>query len=271
MQKICYCGSTNFKILTSYSSFQNFNVSSRQIIQCNNCQIITRNPSIYNDSTIEDGIPSSLIEGSEFISGSVDRPNKVFIKRLEQIEKLVKVKKVLDIGAGNGAFLQIAKSLNWETSGAELNENNYNAIIKQGINCYNKDVLELNLPPESFSFIHMNHVFEHVKEPYKILMECYRLLTPGGVLIIEVPNEFKAFTSSLKRMLGMKNNSFTSYFEHEWYYDPASLKIMISKSGFRIIRFETLSRAAGSYIKRLLNKIAVLINRGPIMEVLLQK
>ena len=40
----------------------------------------------------------------------------------------------------------------------------------------------------SFDVIVLNHVFEHVSEPRALLKKLRRLLTPGGVLFLEVPN-----------------------------------------------------------------------------------
>lgn len=267
----CYCGSTDFKILKGYSKYQNFVIKSRQIIQCNHCSVITRNPSIYGDNTIEKNIPSALIRGADFIAGAAGKPNQIFIDRLIIVEKMVPFKKVLDIGAGNGSFLKLAESLGWLAVGAELNKDNFDALIREGLSCYDKDIVELGLSAESFSFIHLNHVFEHVKEPLDILNECYRLLIPGGVLIIEVPNEFRSLPSMIKRMLGKQNNSHTGYFEHEWFYDTRSLKNMIAKTGFKIKRIKTLSRAKNSIPKIILNKVGEILNMGAVIEVWLQK
>jgi len=59
----------------------------------------------------------------------------------------------------------------------------------------NVDVVhDLNVFPYPFDdnsvgFIYMNHVLEHLKEPYDVVVECHRILKPGGLLEIIVPHK----------------------------------------------------------------------------------
>lgn len=59
----------------------------------------------------------------------------------------------------------------------------------------NVDVVhDLNVFPYPFDdnsvgFICMNHVLEHLKEPYDVAVECHRILKPGGSFEIIVPHK----------------------------------------------------------------------------------
>ena len=44
------------------------------------------------------------------------------------------------------------------------------------------------LTENSFDAVAMNHVIEHVVDPYRLLTECYRLLVPHGELVVVTPN-----------------------------------------------------------------------------------
>jgi len=52
--------------------------------------------------------------------------------------------------------------------------------------------LENPLPfkDESIHYIHARHVLEHIDNYLGLLMECYRVLIPGGTLHIAVPHAF---------------------------------------------------------------------------------
>lgn len=56
-----------------------------------------------------------------------------------------------------------------------------------------KVVYDLNFMPypfkdESVDQIYMNHVLEHLENPYEVMLECYRILKFGGTIEIIVPH-----------------------------------------------------------------------------------
>lgn len=57
-----------------------------------------------------------------------------------------------------------------------------------------KDNLDLDCFPYPFSDdsvdnIRMNHVLEHLKNPYRVLVECHRILRPEGKLVVRMPSK----------------------------------------------------------------------------------
>lgn len=74
-------------------------------------------------------------------------------------------------------------------------------------------------------------VLEHLWAPQEALSEFRRLLAPGGVLLINVPNwrgkrvlEFIAFR------VGIATEEMD---DHKWYFDPRDLWPMLVKAGFK--------------------------------------
>lgn len=51
------------------------------------------------------------------------------------------------------------------------------------------DICDLPFENETFDFILCNHVLEHIKDDKKAMRELYRVLTPGGVAITQVPQD----------------------------------------------------------------------------------
>jgi len=95
---------------------------------------------------------------------------------------------LLDIGAGTGAFLHTAAEGGWKVTGLEPDEGARKICLEK----YN---LEVNPPaalysiaPASFDVITMWHVLEHVHQLHRYLQEIKRLLKPGGVALIALPN-----------------------------------------------------------------------------------
>ncbi|MEI7509011.1 MAG: class I SAM-dependent methyltransferase, partial [Flavobacterium sp.] len=97
--------------------------------------------------------------------------------------------RILDIGAGVGDFLQVAKKDGWQTTGIEPSEKAKKIAINKGVSFVeNLSELENN----SFDIITMWHVLEHVPDLENQIKELKRLLKPNGTILIAVPN-FKSF------------------------------------------------------------------------------
>ncbi|GAB2762543.1 class I SAM-dependent methyltransferase [Salinimicrobium soli] len=107
-------------------------------------------------------------------------------KKLSWIEKEFSTPgKLLDIGAGTGDFLAEAEKAGWKISGVEPNLSARELASKKGISL-NENSEEF--PSASFDFITMWHVLEHVPDLDTQIRELDRLLKPGGILLIAVPN-----------------------------------------------------------------------------------
>lgn len=98
----------------------------------------------------------------------------------------------LDIGCGNGDDLAIVKSVseNAILYGLDIDESHFANITRFGIRAH-KANLEINglvFQNETFDLVIANQVFEHLKNWVFVLSEIARVLKPGGLLIIGVPN-----------------------------------------------------------------------------------
>ena len=113
--------------------------------------------------------------------------------KLSLINDLQKSKgNLLDIGAGTGDFLLVAKENDWKTIGFEPSEKARTIAQKKGVE------LKSNLSDfenNSFDVITMWHVLEHVPDLENQIKELKRLLKPNGSILIAVPN-FKSFDAN---------------------------------------------------------------------------
>jgi 2-polyprenyl-3-methyl-5-hydroxy-6-metoxy-1,4-benzoquinol methylase len=134
--------------------------------------------------------------------------------------------RILDIGAGTGDFLSVAKNDGWETIGVEPSDR-AKAIAK------NKGVSFVSATSElenhSFDVISMWHVLEHVPDLYKQIKELKRLLKPTGTLIIAVPN-FKSFDAK-------HYGKFWAAFDvpiHFWHFSKTAIKLLFEKEEMKL-------------------------------------
>lgn len=96
--------------------------------------------------------------------------------------------RLLDVGAGNGAYLLRARSAGWETIGVELDAAAVAAARHAGLDVRQGEIHCLSNERSSIDVITMSHVIEHVHEPRRVLSEAFTLLRSGGILYVETPN-----------------------------------------------------------------------------------
>jgi len=96
--------------------------------------------------------------------------------------------RLLDVGCGNGDFLQFAQRAGWEAIGVEPDPKAVEVAHARGLTVYLGGLETLHTVSEAFDGITLNHVLEHVHDPRATLTHCYRLLKSSGWLWLETPN-----------------------------------------------------------------------------------
>ena len=135
----------------------------------------------------------------------------------------------LDIGAGTGAFVKYMNGKGWKSIGVEPDERARDiALAHHATKLLPADDFESFLP-ESFDAISMWHVLEHVHDLYPYLDHTKKILKPGGLIFIAVPN----YTS----YDGMKYCAQWAAYDvprHLYHFSPASMKWLLNAAGFQL-------------------------------------
>ncbi|SHF84324.1 Methyltransferase domain-containing protein [Flavobacterium fluvii] len=134
--------------------------------------------------------------------------------------------RILDIGAGTGDFLSVAKNNGWKTIGVEPSDR-AKAIAKNKGVSFVEETSELE--NHSFDVISMWHVLEHVPDLDKQIKELKRLLKPTGTLIIAVPN-FKSFDAK-------HYGKFWAAFDvpiHFWHFSKTAIQLLFESEEMKL-------------------------------------
>ncbi len=129
---------------------------------------------------------------------------------------------LLDIGAGTGDFLKVAKDKGWNVQGVEPNENARELAAAKNI--FLKETIE-EYAGSQFEVITLWHVLEHLPNLEEAIQQIENLLAPGGTLIIAVPN-YNSYDSKYYK-------SFWAAFDvprHLWHFSKNSMKLIFSNN-----------------------------------------
>lgn len=136
--------------------------------------------------------------------------------------------KILDIGAGTGDFLVMAKSKGWEIVGLEPSPKARAIAQAKGVT-FLKELSQM--PNHSADVITMWHVLEHVPDVEAQIIELKRILKPGGTIIIAVPN-FKSYDAQYYG----KHWAAYDVPRHLWHFSKSSIKLLFGKQGMELIK-----------------------------------
>jgi SAM-dependent methyltransferase len=93
-----------------------------------------------------------------------------------------------------------------------------------GVPLFRFDMVQCPLPEKIIDVIVMLNVLEHIEDDVGALKKAYRLLKPGGSLVLEVPAGPRLY------------DDYDSELHHYRRYSPSDLGAKLNKIGFRVIR-----------------------------------
>lgn len=135
--------------------------------------------------------------------------------------------KLLDVGCGSGEWLLTMRELGWQVDGVDFDDNAVKVARQKGLNVACGDLHQQNYLNDQFDAITLNHVIEHVPDPIRTLVECRRILKPGGKLAIFTPNG-----ASLSHRLFKQDWRGLETPRHLHVYSNDSLLRLLQQAGF---------------------------------------
>lgn len=97
-------------------------------------------------------------------------------------------RRLLDVGCGNGDFLDLAQRAGWQVMGVEPDPTAAQVARSRGLDVRVGSIDSLGSLANVFDAITLGHVIEHVHDPVSLLARCRMLLRPNGWVWIDTPN-----------------------------------------------------------------------------------
>ena len=220
--------------------WQNRGVETR-IVECTSCGLLYANPyptptdfqRLYAD-------PEKYFESHD-LEGRRRKFRRVSRQILAHCQK--RSPSLLDVGSGRGEMLLAARDVGFEeVIGLEPSIANREFAAEHGVELIPKMIEEFaDETDRVFDAVTLNAILEHVPNPDSMIEACGRLVAPGGVLYIDVPNEANLLVmvgNRLNRLRGSRtvlqlSPTFPPY--HVFGFTERSIRHLLEKHGFEIM------------------------------------
>ncbi|MHB8502238.1 MAG: class I SAM-dependent methyltransferase [Candidatus Acidiferrales bacterium] len=159
---------------------------------------------------------------------------------------------LLDVGCGNGSFLATMRSLGWNVKGVEPDIRSASIAREEfGLSVTAGTLEDARFPPDSFDCITAHQTIEHMHAPVVFLQESFRILKPGGKLVVTTPS----LPSLGHRLFGRCWRGLEPP-RHLYLFSPRALGKLVERMRFRVEIIRTTARSAWEiwYASRLIHR-----------------
>ena len=209
-------------------------VENYELQRCSACDLVFVNPQPSEQTLTSLYLQKTPESQAEFYRQTVSTAQIAEYDRiLADLRSLVPAGgRLLDLGCAAGYFMQRAERAGFEAYGTDLAPWVERVAGERGVRNVRCGHLRAAAFPDSwFDVVHSSQVFEHLPAPGEELREIRRILRPGGVLYINVPNY-----RCLSIVLGRDDFELNTPPEHVAYYTPGTLAALLSLGGFEVVR-----------------------------------
>jgi len=162
---------------------------------------------------------------------------------LVSFEKYRQTNNLLEVGSGEGFFLDEAKAKNWNVYGIEFIDRFIERCRQRGMVMHRGKLDVSNYAENSMDIIIWIEVIEHINDPVNELKKFSKLLRKGGIVYLTTPN-FNSFT----RLILKEKLNLISYPNHLAYYTKSSMNYLFERNGFQKVSLQTTGLSPGRLV-----------------------
>jgi SAM-dependent methyltransferase len=143
--------------------------------------------------------------------------------------------KLLDIGCGKGDFLEKHRKDFASVTGVDFDSEAIKMAKAKGLEVYCMEIDKFldSFTQSRFDIITIRHVLEHVEEPSKLIESVRKVLSPGGLVVVSVPN------ADFKLVRPEDNKIFLYPPHHLTLWSTASLKNLFELHRYEVCKMDS--------------------------------
>jgi 2-polyprenyl-3-methyl-5-hydroxy-6-metoxy-1,4-benzoquinol methylase len=201
-----------------------------RIVRCRACDLVYVSPT-FNEEHYNEVYAST--EYQEIVRDLGIKSHEYRVERFgtERVDLMARHltatrPRYLDVGCSTGFVVEAARDRGWEAVGIDLNPSAIEYGKSRGLDLRTVALEAVDFAPGRFDAVSLFDVLEHLFDPLRTLRACTRLLAPGGILFIYVPNY-----DSASRLLMGKDAHFIWPTHHLNYYTPVTIGDLMTREG----------------------------------------
>lgn len=198
-----------------------------RVAECRVCGFLYINPRPAPDELLELYSKHVIYFRDDYEPVSVEMP--VLRRVLQDIQRFLPTGSLLEIGCGRGELLDLARKAGFKVYGCDLQRS---PALDPSIELHLGAMDASPFADQSFACIVMRNTLEHLFDPGKELQICHRLLKPGGLFYLKVPNG--AYEHGWRCRLMMRQSHVFGPPWHLNYFTPATLRRLLLQNGFEV-------------------------------------
>jgi len=214
-----------------------------RVVRCASCGHVFRSPAEHR-TALRAAYAQSPVSARAFASlhGAQRRFARGQVRRLTRV--VGRRGTGLEVGSYVGGFLAAARDARWQFEGLDVNAELNELVRARGFTVHDGE-LEAHPAERTFDAVTIWNTFDQLPDPRAAVRAAGRLLRPGGVLAIRVPNGgcYARWRRDLDaggpaRRLAVRvlalNNLLT--FPYRNGFTPAALRRLLGEEGFRVVQ-----------------------------------
>jgi 2-polyprenyl-3-methyl-5-hydroxy-6-metoxy-1,4-benzoquinol methylase len=171
---------------------------------------------------------------------------------------------VLDVGAGAGVFLELARQQGWDCTGVELSpELAARAEARSGAHVVQGDFATMRLDERQWDVVTMWDVLEHTMDPGAFLERARSLLAPGGALVVFTIDAASLFNVVADLAWRLTLHRLASPLEllydkrHNHYFTSKTLRALLARHGLGVESSRTHRAHLGRWLSEPANPLVL--------------
>lgn len=229
---------------------------SYEICECNRCSLVYQRfvPDPEMAALLYDGWIDPVRSRQWHDSGRTVM-NGIYEDRISFVVRLIgSTKRTLDYGAGFGGFVDVAIRYGLDVAALEVSKLRSDEMKMRGVRVID------SLSNESFDFINLDQVLEHVVDPRGLMRRLFEATRVGGVVYVSVPDASGMVPSLTSRAVAdvdglVKMLGPLSALQHINGFTPKALQVLASDAGFQPIHRPLMRALCSGYGRGLFSDI----------------
>ena len=220
------CGGGSFERL--------FTRAGKWFWSCRTCELVFVHD-IYPEFAADTG---HLEETYDFgkLQQADPKKGRKFAAFLRTLEPFRRTNELLEVGCGQGLFLEHARAAGWQVQGVDVLPPVCELARARGLLVFTGELRDAGLGAGRFDVVTMSEVIEHIVDPVPLMREILRVLRPGGVAVLGTGNA-RSWAARVRR-------ERWSYYRfgghlHIRFYSPRSAEALARAAGFESVACKT--------------------------------